>query len=470
MIVNERMERDLPGILAEIGGGPNPDYADSVIARTAGIRQRPTWRFPERWLPASVAESRVLVSLVPTRRMIGVLTIILLTIALVATAIYVGSRNRLPPPFGPARNGSITYAVAGDIFVGDPASGTSVAIVGSADTYDFGSFFSPDGTKVAFLRRVDPNTDGKTDIVVARPDGSAAIVITMTPLDEPPWVAQWTPDGASIAVITSERLDARLELYDARKAAAPRSVDPGEGMTVGSLAFQPPYGQRVLFRGQIGFKIGLYAMNLDGSGRRTLVESFSTEHPKDNNLPLSNWQDPNGTLSDIWSYDPAALAELRDSAWSPDGRRVVFDRYMPDNTLRLFILDVDGGDPQPIGFTPGDTRDVHPVWSPDGTRVAFLRYRAAEDAWSYAVVRLADGSVISTGPAVPGGVAGLSWSPDGKALLAIEHTADQRLIVLDPAGGPEQYPSWKVEVPGWWEHFSVMNATDFGSWQRLAGP
>jgi len=242
-------------------------------------------------------------------------------------------------------------------------------------------------------------------------------------------------------------------------------------MTVGSLAFQPPDGQRVLFRGQVGFDIGLYVMNLDGSGRQTLVEPFATEHPKDSNLPLSNWQDPNGTLDDIWSYNPTSLAEMRDSAWSPDGRRVVYDRYVADGTLRLFIVNADGsGAPQQIGFTPGDSRDAHPVWSPDGTRIAFLRYRPAEAAWSYAVVRLADESVISTGPAVPGGVAGLSWSPDGSALLAIEHTGDQRLIVLDPAGGPPQYPSWKVEVPGWWEHFSVMNATDFGSWQRLAGP
>lgn len=470
MNVDERIERDLPRILTEIGGVASADYADSVLSQTSHIRQRPTWVFPERWLPAPVAEVRFPGSPVLSRRLIGVLTIVLLAVALVAAAIYVGSHNRLPRPFGPARNGSITYAVAGDIYVGDPVSGTSVAIVGSPDAYDFGSFFSPDGTRIAFFRRIDRDTDGKTNIVVVRPDGSGEIVITMTPLDGPPWVAQWTPDGSSIAIITSERLDAKLELYNARKAAAPRSIDPGDGMTVGSLAFEPPDGQRILFRGQIGFKIGLYTMNMDGSDRQTLVESFATEHPKDNNLPLSNWQDPNGALPDIWSYDPAALAELRDSAWSPDGRRVVFDRYMTDGTLRLFTENADGSDLRPIGFTPGDSRDAHPVWSPDGTRIAFLRYRPAEGAWSYGVVRLADSAVISTGPTVPGGVAGISWSPDSEALLAIEHTGDQRMIVLDAAGGDPRYPSWKVEAPGWWEHFSVMNATDSGSWQRLAGP
>ena len=46
-----RIERRLPGILADLGAGAPPDYTDTILARTAATRQRPGWVFPGRWVP-----------------------------------------------------------------------------------------------------------------------------------------------------------------------------------------------------------------------------------------------------------------------------------------------------------------------------------------------------------------------------------------------------------------------------------
>ena len=69
-----------------------------------------------------------------------------------AAAIYVGSHQTvLPQPFGPARNGLVAYAKAGDIYTVDPKTDVSKAIVTGKDQ-DSMATFSRDGTRLAFVR------------------------------------------------------------------------------------------------------------------------------------------------------------------------------------------------------------------------------------------------------------------------------------------------------------------------------
>ena len=64
-----------------------------------------------------------------------------------------------------------------------------------------------------------------------------------------------------------------------------------------------------------------------------------------------------------------------DPAWSPDGRRVVFQRDFdlligPDHrNYEVVTIKVSGGDERRLTNTPG--RDGAPNWSPNGRRVAF---------------------------------------------------------------------------------------------------
>ena len=62
-----------------------------------------------------------------------------------------GTRQRLPPPFGPARNGAIVSSDDGDIYAVDAVTHAERLLIGG-ETFDFGGGFSRDGTKFAFLR------------------------------------------------------------------------------------------------------------------------------------------------------------------------------------------------------------------------------------------------------------------------------------------------------------------------------
>ncbi len=462
MTVERSIEQSLPEILAGLGAGPAPDYADLVLERVAHTRQRPTWVFPERWIPLDFAARRNAL-----QRPLLVLLVILLTLAVGAAAVYIGSRPRLPAPFGPALNGSLVYGSQGDIFAGTPG-GSSTLIVGGPE-FDFGAFYSPDGSKVAFYRRADQSLDGATDILVADADGSHAQLITPRPLREIPWSAIWTPDGSEIAVMTSQRADGRLEFFDATMAAEPRVFDPG--LRMDTFAFQPPDGRRILFNTQLGNKVGLYVIDRDGTNLTTLIPPYEANIPQN--------------AAGYWNLT-SDIRDLRNSIWSPDGQRIVFQQaVLPKDArqarlfleMHLFMMDADGTNLRPI--TTGESIDAYPAWSPDGMRIAFLRYRLDVDAWTYAVLRRSDGFVTRTGPAISDGMglgadwspglATIAWSPDSTALLAIARY-QRGTYLLDPDGGPARPLPWTIETPKSWGVSGFLNGFDPGSWQRKASP
>lgn len=458
MTIDRRIEAALPEILAELGAGPRPDYVALVLERSARSRQRPGWFVPARWVP-----ERLVAAGIPGLRLRPVVALLLLALSVAATAVYVGSRPRLPAPFGPARNGSLVYGSDGDIFAGTP-DGRSTAIVAGPE-YDFGAFYSPDGTKFAFYRRADQTVGAATDMLVARADGSDVTRITPHPLEEIPWSASWMPDGSAIAVMTSQRADGRLEFYDATGVGRQRVIELG--LRIDTFAFQPPAGRRILFSAQGEDGTGLYTMDRYGSRVTTLIAPYHSDQPQN--------------TGGFWNIT-SDIRDLRNSIWSPDGRRIVFQQTViagDSRQMRLFMMDSYGTHIQPITFPDGDSIDAHPAWSPDGTRIAFLRYRLDLNAWTYAVVRLSDGVVTRTGPTIPDGMdpdswspglATIAWSPDGTVLFAVERSGSQRAHILDFDGGESRELPWTIETPESWGLTGFMNGFDPGSWQRLASP
>jgi len=116
----QRFERDLPDQLLDLYLQPMPDYRDDLLGRIAATRQRPTWAFPGRWLPMSVVTSTVATS--PPVRWPTVVVLGLLTLALAAGALLVAGslQRRLPPPFGPAGNGSLVFGDGAHIVAVNP--------------------------------------------------------------------------------------------------------------------------------------------------------------------------------------------------------------------------------------------------------------------------------------------------------------------------------------------------------------
>ena len=349
----------------------------------------------------------------------AVLILALLLVAFAAAALYVGTQQRrLPAPFGPAANGLIPYVSNGDIYLGDPISGTSRPLVATPED-DALPQFSPDGTRVAFIRSVDPGPNlGPVNVYVVRDDGSDLKQVTPEPIAQWQWVA-WTPDGQRLAVIHTVGEVNQLDLFDASGSGSVQRIPAAAG--IDSLQFRPPDGGEVLYRALVDGTYGLYAMNADGSAPRNLVES---RFDKDMDLDLGG-----AVYSAVGSrifYQAAGTAP------NPD-----------DGCCRLWVMNADGTDAHEFVPPAGRAWDGQAVVSPDGKWVAYWH---VTDAARVAVVRAdGSGSVIETGPSLSG-TAHWIWSPDSsKILMYPDDGSSTSAYLLDPTGGPWTTVPWQQD-------------------------
>jgi Tol biopolymer transport system component len=421
MTADPRLERALPGILADLGAGIAPDYVDSLLGRTAATRQRPAWVFPERWLPMSAITERMTAAPRVPWRAVGVLTLIIL--ALVAVAIAVGGQQRhVPAPFGPAANGLISFVSGGDLYVGDPVTGTSRLLVGGPEN-DAAPGFSPDGTRIAFLREAGTSLG----LFVADDDGSDLREITTYPANDLIW-ANWAPDSRRLAVI--HVVDAgtnQLDLVDATGSGTVETIAKARAMDF--FQFRPPGGREILYRALVDGKWGLFVMDADGSNVRTLAEPTVDSHVD---------------------------MTFTSAAYSADGSRIFYNHGDTDGCCRLWVMNADGTDPHEFVPPSAEAWDGQAVVSPDGAWVAYWHNLNDGPQHGVSVVR-ADGTgpVIDTGPVLPG-TATWGWAPDSSRILMYPNDASAtKAYLLDPAGGP-------------WTTVPWLSDGDL-DWQRLAG-
>jgi len=434
MTTPARVERDLPTILGDLAMGPTPEYLDDVFAQTGRMRQRPAWTFPERWIPmADITQERAYTPRAPWRTIAVALVLIALIIG--AAIMYVGShQTKLPPPFGPAKNGVVTYAANGDIFTVDPSSKAVVAVVGGPEI-DARPLFSHDGTRIAFLRRHDIGGQTAFDVVVTAADGSGPRVVTTRPIDVND-VVQWSPDGTFLLVATA---DGEVTKYALDGGATPQILTQGR---VVAGAIRPTTGQ-ILYDPDSTPDADLWIMDPDGTGGRALTPATSLAGGR---------------------YDLGLVK------WSPDGAMIAFTcaRASAPNGSHICVMNADGTGAGPLTTESDDWFETDFVWSPDSTRIAFNRWLqdpATGDTTvqPIGVASIKGGPVIGAGPAPAPEGALFDWSPDGTTLLSLparfsESTDPAAVaatpVAIDVANGTAQETGYQV-------------SSDV-SWQRLA--
>lgn len=349
MNADPRVENRLPRILTDLGTGATPDYTDSILARTAATRQRPSWMFTTRLLTMTAITSPAApVRRVPLRT-IGIAALLLLALAVGALLTVGNQPRRLPPPYGLAATGVVSYVNDGQIWVAAADGSARRAITTTAGVKGL-PLFSRDGTRIAFLTYASVFSLGHASLSVADADGRRSMVIDPDAyfINTP----SWSPDGRLLVYGKASATDeeaGRVYVAASDGSSPPRLV--GDPNTFAVAPVISPDGTRIAF-----FRFDparpesfqLTVMDIDGSHA----------------VGLSR-----GVFADIGG---AGMEHGTPGiAWSPDGTRILFGAGSPDDQ-DVFVVDAGGVTPERVIAT-GPQLEYAATWSPSGAQVAFFR-------------------------------------------------------------------------------------------------
>ena len=420
-------ERRIGAAMDDIVGTRQLDYLDDVFRQTARTAQRPRWSFPERWFNVDTTFTRPVLAgrRVPFRSLV----ILVVLAALLATAaVYFGTQKRLPPPYGPAANGSLAYPEGGDIYVRNGLTGTSRLMIGGPGSDAF-PFFSPDGSLLAFTTTSDA---GAEYLKVANADGTNVRQLLADPVVSAG--AVWRPDSRAIAVDTTIQGVHKLLIVPV-DGTTPTEIDLG-GLAPMNVLWRPPTGAALTFRA-VDDKgdMDLYTVNADGSG----LHGYG--------LPGQSAFGADYTLSG--------------ATWSPDGATLAYNSIELDpSTLvthfRVGLILPDGSAMTIPGPMDSRVQEAWPAFSPDGQWILVHRWTfkgetPTPEGWVAVIPADLSASARDVGPRVPGGedTGGTKlWSPDGSRILWMASNTGQ-IFSVDAKTGDYETISWATELPDW---------------------
>jgi len=263
------------------------------------------------------------------------------------------------------------------------------------------------------------------------------------------------------ALFLGAALAAAVTACDRDPLAAPRTPT---APSAARSATSPPIGAGgILFVGTHDESKGeIYRMSADGSRLVRLTSDtladfwphaspdgtrFTWVHRPPNAVNL----DDEVYVADIDGSHPRAVTRLHTSVYSPrfspDGTRILFTALMPDGTMDLYVVNVDGTGLVNLTNTSASSEQFA-SWSPDGARIAFGSNRVTghQSIW----VMNADGSHVkllrdcSTGF----GCGQVAWSPLGTELVMVT-SVDRDILTIDAnTGATTGYiPTDSAEAP-----------------------
>jgi Tol biopolymer transport system component len=239
--------------------------------------------------------------------------------------------------------------------------------------------WSPAAKLVAFALHGDT---GAT-VGVVRPDGSRRRILVrfQSARTGNPGGPSWSPDGRSLAY-SPLRADGGLRVVDLRTGV--------ERRVSGGLVFDPrwsPDGTSILYQRRMGRgALGLFTVPAVGGGPRrlgpTLISAVPEWSPDGRTVAFSGVMFTGDHrvhlhFADIRRRTVRALeGEVTTSrpVWSPDGRLIAVSDYEG----RILVMQPDGSERRTVTeIERAEIRDL--AWSPDGRRLAFVARVVPQD-------------------------------------------------------------------------------------------
>jgi len=198
------------------------------------------------------------------------------------------------------------------------------------------------------------------------------------------WIAdpQVSPDGSRVA-FTRVWVDAEADEY--RTAIWLVNAD-GAGLrrlTSGDLDAQPrwsPDGTQILYQLESGERGGKVVVQPFPTGKyRVIVPNGENAawSPDGQSLALTRINHNDG---DLWIYSAqnlhgrqitSGISDDSGPSFSPDGKRIVFQRTLGHSSRKLFLVSTSGGPVEEL--IQSDSEQSHPDWSAKLNLILFLR-------------------------------------------------------------------------------------------------
>jgi dipeptidyl aminopeptidase/acylaminoacyl peptidase len=105
--------------------------------------------------------------------------------------------------------------------------------------------------------------------------------------------------------------------------------------------------------------------------------------------------------------------QIGDTAWSPDGERIVFVTNITGRN-NLWLVAAEGG--WPMQLTVSDQRQTHPAWSPDGKWIAYQSDYDGDEQWDIFFVSPNTGEIVNVTKTREISEEHPTWSPTGRYL------------------------------------------------------
>lgn len=209
----------------------------------------------------------------------------------------------------------LAYSGADGLYIVDLATSEENLLPGTNEN-DYSPLWSPDGTKIAFVRGA-----GAFDVFLVDADGTHLQALTNG--EEYEGLAGWMPDGNQIVYTVPGADGLSLHMLDIHSGHVQKllSVDVKSAT---SIAISPD-GTRIAYLERLfGYKNGLFISDLDGSNRQFFGD----------------------TITEVFS----------NPIWSPDGKWLllsIWDEQVNDVLPFLALVQVDGCQIIPIPDLPG---------------------------------------------------------------------------------------------------------------------